>query len=169
LCYAVKLTKWVWGILGLPNCLGNRSDPVMQEKLRFLGSDVYADDRRSPIAAELGQAPLSKAAGNGWVIAVLYPAMIPMVSERGMEASRKPATPTCDESLSRQSRSYRRTPGVWYGLPRRQESISEEVKEIAQCAKTPAQALIGIWTLPAGIGGRSSQWLPVSCQASSGM
>jgi len=27
--------------------------------------------------------------------------------------------------------SYRRPPGIWYGLRRRQESISEEVKEIA--------------------------------------
>ena len=27
--------------------------------------------------------------------------------------------------------SYRRPPGIWYGLRRRQESISEEAKEIA--------------------------------------
>jgi hypothetical protein len=54
-----------------------------------------------------------------------------VASEPGAEASRKPATRTCDESSSKLHGAIVVPPCIWYGLRRRQESISEEAKEIA--------------------------------------
>nr|WP_254062418.1 hypothetical protein [Acidobacterium sp. S8] len=54
-----------------------------------------------------------------------------MASEPDAQVSLKQEMRICDESLSKPAWSYRRPPGIWYGLRRRQESISEETKEIA--------------------------------------
>ena len=64
-----------------------------------------------------------------------YCGVVPSEASSGKRTSRGGITKTGNAHLRRivieAAWSYRRPPCIWYGLRRRQESISEEAKEIA--------------------------------------
>ena len=90
-----------------------------------------ADISAVTIAAELGQVSRFGSARQLMGYCGAVPSEDSVVSELDAGASLKLATRTCDELFGEAAWSYRRPPGIWYGLRRRQESISEEAKEIA--------------------------------------
>jgi transposase len=68
-----------------------------------------------------------------------YCGVVPSEDSSGKRTRRGGITKTGNAHLRRivveAAWSYRRPPGIWYGLRRRQESISEEAKEIAWKAR----------------------------------
>jgi hypothetical protein len=71
-----------------------------------------------------------------------YCGAVPSEDSSGKRTRRGSITKTGNAHLRRivveAAWSYHRPPGIWYGLRKRQESISEEVKEIAWKATTPS-------------------------------
>jgi len=89
---------------------------------------------RIPVSHVLGvfgiSAERTASAGEG-----LFSGVVPSEDSSGKRTRRGGITKTGNAHLRRivveAAWSYRRPPGIWYGLRRRQESISEEAKEIA--------------------------------------
>ena len=82
------------------------------------------------IAAELGQVSRFDSARQ----LMGYCGAVPSEDSSGKRTRRGGITKTGNAHLRRivvEARSYRRPPCIWYELRRRQESISEEAKEIA--------------------------------------
>jgi transposase len=90
-----------------------------------------ADISAVTIAAELGQ--VSRFASARQLMG--YCGAVPSEDSSGQRTRRGGITKTGNAHLRRivveAAWSYRRSPCIWYGLRRRQETISEEVKEIA--------------------------------------
>src|SRR5271165_7555516 len=108
------------------------ASPVLQQVINELQAlRRIADISAVTIAAELGQVSRFGSARQ----LMGYCGAVPSEDSSGKRIRRGGITKTGNAHLRRivgeAAWSYRRPPGIWYGLRRRQESISEEVKEIA--------------------------------------
>jgi len=108
------------------------ASPALQQVINDLQAlRGIADISAVTIAAELGQVSRFGSARQ----LMGYCGAVPSEDSSGKRIRRGGITKTGNAHLRRivgeAAWSYRRPPGIWYGLRRRQESISEEVKEIA--------------------------------------
>jgi transposase len=108
------------------------ASPALQQVINDLQAlRGIADISAVTIAAELGQVSRFESARQ----LMGYCGAVPSEDSSGKRIRRGGITKTGNAHLRRivveAAWSYRRPPGVWYGLRRRQEGISEEVKEIA--------------------------------------
>ncbi len=108
------------------------ASPALQQVINDLQAlRGIADISAVTIAAELGQVSRFDSARQ----LMGYCGAVPSEDSSGKRIRRGGITKTANAHLRRivveAAWSYRRPPGIWYGLRRRQESISEEVKEIA--------------------------------------
>src|SRR5277367_3559824 len=108
------------------------ASPILQEVIQDLQAlRGIAHISAVTIAAELGQ--ISRFPGARELMG--YCGTVPRENSSGKRTRRGSITKSGNAHLRRivveAAWSYRRPPGIWYGLRRRQESISEEVKEIA--------------------------------------
>src|SRR5665213_3250361 len=108
------------------------ASPVLQAVIRGLQAlRGIADISAVTIASELGQVSRFGSARQ----LMGYCGVVPSEDSSGKRTRRGGITKTGNAHLRRivveAAWSYRRPPGIWYGLRRRQESISEEAKEIA--------------------------------------
>jgi transposase len=108
------------------------ASPELQQVINDLRAlRGIADISAVTIAAELGQVSRFDSARQ----LMGYCGVVPSEDSSGKRTRRGGITKTGNAHLRRivveAAWSYRRPPGVWYGLRRRQESISEETKEIA--------------------------------------
>jgi transposase len=108
------------------------ASPVLQQVVNDLQAlRGIADISAVTIATELGQ--VSRFASARQLMG--YCGVVPSEASSGKRTSRGGITKTGNAHLRRivieAAWSYRRPPCIWYGLRRRQESISEEAKEIA--------------------------------------
>ena len=106
--------------------------PAMQQVINDLQAlRGIADISAVTIASELGQVSRFESARQ----LMGYCGVVPSEDSSGKRTRRGAITKTGNAHLRRivveAAWSYRRPPGIWYGLRRRQESISEEAKEIA--------------------------------------
>jgi transposase len=108
------------------------ASPALQQVINDLQAlRGIADISAVTIAAELGQVSRF---GNAREL-MGYCGAVPSEDSSGKRTRRGGITKTGNAHLRRivgeAAWSYRRPPCIWYGLRRRQESISEEAKEIA--------------------------------------
>jgi transposase len=108
------------------------ASPALQQVINDLQAlRGIADISAVTIAAELGQVSRFGSARQ----LMGYCGAVPSEDSSGKRIRRGGITKTGNAHLRRivgeAAWSYRRPPGIWYGLRRRQASISEEVKEIA--------------------------------------
>lgn len=108
------------------------ASPALQQVVNDLQAlRGIADISAVTIATELGQVSRFTSARQ----LMGYCGVVPSEVSSGKRTCRGGITKTGNAHLRRivieAAWSYRRPPGIWYGLRRRQESISEEVKEIA--------------------------------------
>ena len=108
------------------------ASPSLQQVINDLQAlRGIADISAVTIAVELGQISRFDSARQ----LVGYCGTVPSEDSSGKRVRRGGITKTGNAHLRRivveAAWSYRRPPGIWYGLRRRQESVSEEVKEIA--------------------------------------
>ena len=108
-----------------------RASPALQQVINDLQAlRGIADISAVTIASELGQVSRFGSARQ----LMGYCGVVPSEDSSGKRTRRgsitKPATRTATIVVEA-AWSYRRPPWIWYGLRRRQESISEEAKEIA--------------------------------------
>ena len=108
------------------------ASPALQQVINDLQAlRGIADISAVTIAAELGQVFRFEGARQ----LMGYCGAVPSEDSSGQRTRRGSITKTGNAHLRRivgeAAWSYRRPPGIWYGLRRRQESISEEAKEIA--------------------------------------
>ncbi|WP_254062544.1 IS110 family transposase [Acidobacterium sp. S8] len=108
------------------------ASPALQQVINDLQAlRGIADISAVTIAAELGQVSRFDSARQ----LMGYCGVVPSEDSSGRRTRRGSITKTGDAHLRRivveAAWSYRRPPCIWYGLRRRQESISQEAKEIA--------------------------------------
>ena len=108
------------------------ASPALQQVINDLQAlRGIADISAVTIAAELGQVSRFESARQ----LMGYCGAVPSEDSSGQRTRRGGITKTGNAHLRRivveAAWSYRRPPCIWYGLRRRQESISEEAKEIA--------------------------------------
>ena len=108
------------------------ASPALQQVINDLQAlRGIADISAVTIAAELGQVSRFGSARQ----LMGYCGAVPSEDSSGKRTRRGGITRTGNAHLRRvaveAAWSYRRPPGIWYGLRRRQESISEKTKEIA--------------------------------------
>ncbi len=108
------------------------ASPALQQVINDLQAlRGIADISAVTIAAELGQVSRFESARQ----LMGYCGAVPSEDSSGKRIRRGSITKTGNAHLRRivveAAWSYRRPPCIWYGLRRRQESISEETKEIA--------------------------------------
>jgi transposase len=108
------------------------ASPALQQVINDLQAlRGIADISAVTIAAELGQVSRFDSARK----LMGYCGAVPSESSSGKRTRRGSITKTGNSHLRRivveAAWSYHRPPGIWYGLRKRQESISEEAKEIA--------------------------------------
>src|SRR6201997_2909290 len=108
------------------------ASPALQQVINDLQAlRGIADISAVTIAAELGQVSRFSSARQ----LMGYRGSVPSEDSSGKRTRRGGITKTGNAHLRRivveAAWSYRRPPCIWYGLRRRQESISEETKEIA--------------------------------------
>jgi transposase len=113
------------------------ASPALQQVINDLQAlRGIADISAVTIAAELGQVSRFESARQ----LMSYCGAVPSEDSSGQRTRRGGITKTGNAHLRRivveAAWSYRRPPCIWYGLRRRQESILEEVKEIAWKAPT---------------------------------
>jgi transposase len=107
------------------------ASPALQQVINDLQAlRGVADISAVTIAAELGQVSRFESARQ----LMGYSGAVPSEDSSGKRMRRGSITKTGNAHLRRivveAAWSYRRPPCIWYGLRRRQESISEEAKEI---------------------------------------
>ena len=108
------------------------ASPALQQVINDLQAlRGIADISAVTIASELGQ--VSRFASARQLMG--YCGVVPSEDSSGKRTRRGSITKTGNAHLRRivveAAWSYRRPPGIWYGLRRRQESISAETREIA--------------------------------------
>src|SRR5271170_1824859 len=116
------------------------ASPALQQVINDLQAlRGIADISAVTIAAELGQVSRFDSARQ----LMGYCGVVPSEDSSGRRTRRGGITKTGNAHLRRMvveaAWNYRRPPGIWYGLRRRQESISEKAKEIAWKADEACQ------------------------------
>jgi transposase len=134
------------------------ASPALQQVINDLQAlRGIADISAVTIASELGQVSRFESARQ----LMGYCGVVPSEDSSGKRTRRGGITKTGNAHLRRivveAAWSYRRPPGIWYGLRRRQESISEEAKEIAWKAQHRLHKRYINWARPARTRGRLSR------------